>query len=177
MKKSRQLFLSDIYRLQPGQSFFDTLPAQVADYKVQYTEACQCTAKGTGGNQVCENAFDVAFPTVLKKNLSPMFLCDRQKRDINCSDDPTDEDFQLFKQTPSLSFGFKRDVLNEQISKENATRYCAQRINETKVGKLCAKVGVNVQVLVDVCASDVEVSYETLFQNGESLNIHLDALE
>ena len=93
-----------------------------------------------------------------------MFLCDRQKRDVHAhySDDLTDEDFQLFKQTP-LRLRLRREVLNQKISKENATRYCAERIANTEIGILCAKVGVNVQALVNTCAIDVEVSCNTLF--------------
>ena len=111
---------------------------------------------------MCENAFDVAFPTVAKKNLSPMFLCDRQKRDVYYSDDLTDEDFQLFKET-SLRLRLRREALNQKISKENATRYCAERIANTEIGILCAKVGVNVQALVNTCAIDLEVSCNILF--------------
>ena len=110
----------------------------------------------TGGHTDCENAFKFAFPTVAKKNLSPMFLCDRQKRDIQFSDDPTDEDFELFKQTPPLRMRRRREA--EKISKENATYYCAEKISRTKIGKLCANAGVDLQALIDVCAIDVEVS-------------------
>ena len=91
-----------------------------------------------------------------------MFLCDRQKRDVYYSDDLTDEDFQLFKQTP-LRPRLRREALNQKISKENATSYCAERIANTEIGKLCAKVGVNVQALVNTCAIDLEVSCNILF--------------
>ena len=159
---SSPLFYVNIYRLQKGQSFFDILPPQVEDYEVQYTTACRCR-KRDGENQVCENAFDVAFPTVLKKNLSPMFLCDRQKRDVLFSDEPTEEDIQLFKQTPLSRHRSRREVVTK-ISTEDPVRYCAERISETKIGKLCAKVGVNVQALVSVCSDDIEVSYNPCFE-------------
>ena len=97
--------------------------------------------------------------------LSPAFLCDVQKRDVTLSDDPTDEDFKLFSQTPQLRLRVKRDAVFE-VSKENATRYCAERISETKIGKLCAKVGVNVQALVNICSVDIQVNiHVTLFKN------------
>jgi len=86
-----------------------------------------------------------------------MFLCDRDKRDVHYSDDPTEEDIQLFKQTPQLQPRYKRALQVGQISKENATRYCAERISETEIGDLCAKVGVNVQALVNTCSADIEV--------------------
>lgn len=87
-----------------------------------------------------------------------MFLCDRDKRDVHYSDDPTEEEIQIFKQTPLLQPRFRRASQVGQISKENATSYCAERISETEIGKLCAKVGVNVQALVNTCSADVEVS-------------------
>lgn len=87
-----------------------------------------------------------------------MDLCDRQKRDVHYSDHLTEEDFQLLKQTPQPRPRFRRELPVTPVSKENATRYCAERIFETKIGKLCAKVGVNVQALVNTCSADVEVS-------------------
>ena len=111
------------------------------------------------GSQGCVDTFEDSFPNLAKKKWSPMFLCDRRKRDVYFSDDPTEEDMQSFKQTRFSHHRSRRDVLNG-ISKENATRYCAERISETKIGKLCAKVGVDVEVLVQVCAADVEVSNE-----------------
>ena len=112
--------------------------------------------------------FEAAFPTLLNENMntvSPKHLCDRQKRDVHYSDDPTEADIQLFKQTPERRF--RREVSVTPISKENATRYCAERISETKIGKLCAKVGVNVQALVNTCSSDVEVSKIILRKNQQ----------
>ena len=101
--------------------------------------------------------------------LSPAFLCDVQKRDVTLSDDPTDEDFKLFSQTPQLRLRVKRDAVFE-VSKENATRYCAERISETKIGKLCAKVGVNVQALVNICSVDIQVNtHVTFFKHHSSL--------
>lgn len=92
------------------------------------------------------------------KPQSPTNECDRQKRDVHFLDDPTEEDFQLFKQNSQLHARVRRYVPAGPVSKENATRYCAARISETKIGKLCAKVGVNVQALVNTCSADVEVS-------------------
>lgn len=95
-----------------------------------------------------------------------MFLCDRQKRDVHYSDDLTGEDYLLFQQRPhSWPRRFRREVPNEQISRENATSYCAERISQTEIGKLCAKVGVNLQALVNVCSIDIKVSYNPCFSN------------
>ena len=152
------IFLADISfhsyfsRINHGQSYFDTLPPTLAEKVVAYSEACLCNDKD------CKNSFELAFPTVRRRNLSPMFLCDRDKRDVHYSDDPTDEDIKVFKQTPQLQPCFRRASQDGEISKENATSYCAERISETEIGKLCAKVGVNVQALVNTCSADVEVS-------------------
>lgn len=103
--------------------------------------------------------------------LSPASLCDVQKRDVSLSDDPTDEDFKLFTQTPQLRLRVKRDAVYE-VSKENATRYCAERISETKIGKLCAKVGVNVQALVNICSVDIQVDiHVTLFKHFSTFDL------
>lgn len=85
-------------------------------------------------------------------------MCDRdpKKRSLELSDDLTEEDYELFMKPlePETHRRRKRSV----ISKENATRYCHERLAETPVGKMCAKLGTNVQALVNVCSSDIEVS-------------------
>ena len=92
------------------------------------------------------------------KYASPTGLCDRQKRDIHSSDDLTEDDLQLYRQTLHVHHRFTRSVNDEQVPKENATRYCAERISNTELGKICAEIGVNVKLLEDTCAADVEVS-------------------
>ncbi len=155
--------MSFFYRLQSHESFFDSLPANVQDGDIQYFKACLCPKKGENRSPDCTSVSEEAFPTLLKKKMtpvkpqSPANECDRQKRDVHYLDDPTEEDFQLFKQTSKLHTRVRRDEPAGPVSKENATRYCAARISETKIGKLCAKIGVNVQALVNTCSADVEV--------------------
>lgn len=159
-------YVISFLRLAPHQSFFDTLPPDVDAGVVEYSKACLCPKDRAGGAQGCKNVFDAAFPTLFNtkmRNFSPTQLCDRDKRDIHYTDDPTEQDFQLFKQTPMLRDRIRREAIAEPVSKENATRYCAERISETKIGMLCAKVGVNVQALVNTCSSDVQVSKNLLF--------------
>jgi len=86
---------------------------------------------------------------------------DPRKRDFEWSDDLTEEDYELFMKPldPEAHNRQKRSV--NLISKENATRYCTERLAETPVGKMCAKLGTNVQALVNVCASDIEVGIDT----------------
>lgn len=155
------------HRLQPYENFFNTLPPDVPDGDIQYSKACLCPKKGEDRTPDCTSVSEGAFPTLLKKNMkpvkpvkpsSPTNVCDRQTRDVHYTDDPTEEDFQLFKQTSQLHNRLRREVPVGPVSEENATRYCAERISETKIGKLCAKVGVNIQALVNTCSADVVVS-------------------
>ena len=149
-----------LFRLKVGESFFDTLPDDVNAGYVEYAKACLCPLDGQENRTDCKNVFDAAFPTLVNTPMEdalPTELCDRQKRDINYSDDVTDHDLQLFKHKFHVHHHSKRSVADDQISKENATRYCAERISDTKLGKLCAQFGVNVQQLVETCSADLEV--------------------
>ena len=137
---------------------------------MQYSQACLCLQSNETNESGprCQNVFDAAFPTLERndnmKSVSPRDLCDRQKRDVYYSDDPTEEDIYLFQQPSQLQPRFKREVPFGQVSKDNGTRYCSERISETEIGKLCAKVGVDVQSLVNTCSADVEVSRIMLFR-------------
>jgi len=158
----KQLFCLNFHRLDDGESYFRVLPPLLEGTGVNYAEACDCSPTKPG-NEKCKNAFDAAFPNVMQsnKNLSPMLVCtERGKRDVYSSDDPTEEDFQIFKKFPQLQPRFKRAA---KISKEDAIRYCTERISDTKIGKICAKVGVNLQELVKTCSLDVEVSKNDLY--------------
>lgn len=145
-------------RLTSSESYFDTLPPHVKDDDVQYSEACVCLKRGSPD---CGNVFTFAFPTLARTHLntiSPRDLCDRQRRDLHYSDDATEEDFQLFKEVRQLRPRVRREAQIGPFSRANASRYCSERISETKIGKLCAKLGVDVQSLVDTCSDDVVVS-------------------
>ena len=101
-------------------------------------------------------------PSFLRDGKTPYNLCDHwtRKRDLHYSDELTDEDYDLFKSPlPSeTQERFKRALPAPVISKQNATRYCTDKIKNTKLGKLCADIGVDVQGYVDSCSLDVSVS-------------------
>lgn len=87
---------------------------------------------------------------------------ERNKRDIHLSDELTDEDFRMFKNfvrpVATNVHRYKRALLDEPtFTKENATLYCMERISNTEAGKLCAKLGANIQAKVNSCAVDLEV--------------------
>ena len=77
------------------------------------------------------------------------------------SDEVTQEDFKV----PMTNLTSNESLWEERlvVSKDNATRYCAERLLETEVGKLCAQLGTNVQALVNVCSADIEVSFYQCF--------------
>ena len=77
------------------------------------------------------------------------------------SDEVTQEDLEV----PMTNLTSNESLWEERpvVSKDNATRYCAERLLETKVGKLCANLGTNVQALVNVCSADIEVSFYQCF--------------
>ena len=88
---------------------------------------------------------------------------DRKRRDIEGSDELTHEDFEVLI-TPLKSNEHHREK-RSVVSKDNATRYCTERLLETRVGQLCAKLGTNVQALVNVCSADIEVTfYQCLYR-------------
>ena len=139
-----------------NESFFDILPPTIDDTKATYTAVCSCS---TGGNVICgQNPINI--PSFLRDKTTAFNLCDRTiKRDLHYSDDLTDEDHELLRMPlqPNHHHRFKRAIPAPVISKENATRYCLEKIAESEVGKLCADVGVNVQAYVDSCSVDIEV--------------------
>ena len=89
-------------------------------------------------------------------------MCDNNPKktekttDNEGSDEVKQEDFKV----PMTNLTSNESLWEEKpvVSKDNATRYCAERLLETKVGKLCAELGTNVQALVNVCSADIEVS-------------------
>ena len=87
-------------------------------------------------------------------------MCDRDpvKRYIEGRDDLTEEDFELFRKPLEREEHNRQKRSVDLISKGNATQYCEERLAETVVGKLCAKLGTNIQALVNVCSSDIVVS-------------------
>ena len=105
------------------------------------------------------------YPNVVSENGNEIQAqrsgeAERKKRDIHLSDELTDEDFRLFKNfvTPVATNRYKRALLDKPtFTKENATLYCMERISNTEAGKLCAKLGANIQAKVNSCAIDLEV--------------------
>ena len=143
------------HRVPSGQIYLDGfLPPQVPEY----SKACDCSTDTEEGDPAfCKDPLEIAFPKHGRKKFSRIVLNARGKRDIHFSDEPTDKDLNLFQRTLPLRKRHKRE--SRRISKANATYYCEERISKTKIGKLCAKIGINVQALVNVCSFDVEVKH------------------
>ena len=159
-----------LFPTRASPSYFDTLPVGVNsenDDDVVYEQSCACRENEKQPDE-CVDGIPVVFsPGFFNQNYERTLKCyrnigSRKKREIRDivegSDDLTDEDFRLFHNFGEIDHHkrSKRSVIS--ISKENATRYCNEKLAETPVGKLCAKMGTNVQALVNVCATDIEVS-------------------
>ena len=147
------IFISFLFvRLQPGTSYFDTLPPNIDDTKADYAPLC--------GKQA---SFHV--PTFIRHSKTTFTLCDlTKKREVYYSDELTAEDYELFKKLPPSEnrHRFGRALPSSVIPLKNATSYCVERIANSKVGKICANQGVDVQSFVDSCSLDISVGTKWL---------------
>lgn len=154
------LFLS--FRKFP--SYFHEVPALDIEHSINFEQACSCSQNDAGVPNECVNGIKTLFgyEHFDHEKLNRIKMCDSDfKRDIEGSDDLTKEDYELFRKARmqiELRKRPKRSLL--VVSKENATRYCAERLAETPLGKLCEKLGSNVQALVNVCSADIQVVTE-----------------
>lgn len=131
---------------------------------MRYDIPCSCDKKDKDGNPVCKTEHPTYFYNILGKTGRVVVLlgpAGRKKRNVEDSDGLTDEDFDLFQR---LNFGsvvhnrLRRAVpAISRFSKKNATHYCRKLIADTDIGKSCAKVGSNVQELVNSCSIDLQV--------------------
>ena len=142
------IFISFLFvRLQPGTSYFDTLPPNIDDTTADYAPLCSGQA-----------SFHV--PTFIKRRKTTFTLCNLiKKREVYYSDELTAEDYELFKKLPPSEnrHRFGRALPATVIPLKNAINYCVERIANSKVGKICANQGVDVQSFVDSCSLDISV--------------------
>lgn len=133
---------------------------------MRYDIPCSCDKKDANGNPECKKELPTHYPNILDKQGRPVDLSGshglgRKKRNVEDSDDLTDEDFDLFQRL-NFDYGVHNRVRRaapavSRFSKENATHYCRKLIADTNISKSCAKVGSNVQALVNSCSIDLEV--------------------
>lgn len=118
-------------RLEPGESYFDTLPDPVNDTGLLYNMPCSCHRESINGQPECLKAPPVHFPNVLDEAGNVIILAggegsERKKRDIHSLDNLTDEDFALFKRYARSggSRRYKRASEGKpEFTKENATLF------------------------------------------------------
>ena len=146
-------------------SYFQTLPAEINEEARPFETSCACdeTQDKALTTECVIDGIPVNFGFGGNTNYNRIKMCDRnpikdrKRRDIERSDELTHKDFEVLM-TPVKSNKHHREK-RSVVSKENATRYCAERLLETRVGQLCAKLGTNVQALVNVCSADIEVTF------------------
>ncbi|XP_044176217.1 von Willebrand factor D and EGF domain-containing protein-like isoform X2 [Acropora millepora] len=168
-------YLAGKYRLTASTSYFQTLPAEVNKDARPFETSCACSKTKDG--ELTDECVTDGIPVVSiilqsSGKVNRIKMCDnnikpteeRKRRDIEGSDELTHEDFEVLM-TPVKSNEHHREK-RSVVSKENATRYCAERLLETRVGKLCAKLGTNVQALVNVCSADIEYTGDFSFAIG-----------
>ena len=154
-----------VFRLNHTESFFDVLPSPINDAGVRYDIPCSCDRTDADGNPECIEELPTHYFNILDQQgrvvVPSSTGSKRKKRNVEYSDDLTDEDFDLFQR---LNFGSgvhnrlrRAAPAISRFSKKNATAYCTKLIADTKIGKSCAKVGSNVQALVNSCSVDLEV--------------------
>ena len=148
------------------ESFFDVLPSPINDAGVRYDIPCSCEKKDEHGNPICKKELPTHYFNILDqqgKVVVPSVSdgLGRKKRNVEDSDDLTDEDFDLFER---LNFGSgvhnrvrRAAPAVSRFSNKNATHYCRKLIADTDISKSCAKIGSNVQALVNSCSIDLEV--------------------
>ena len=154
-------------RLDENNSYFQTLPAEINKDARPFETSCACdeTQDKSLTTKCAIDGIPVDWPKDERKHhdYNRIKMCDRnptqdrKRRDIEGSDELTHDNFEVLM-TPLKSNEHHREK-RSVVSKDNATRYCAERLLETRVGKLCAKLGTNVQALVNVCSADIEVSF------------------
>ncbi|XP_068703048.1 von Willebrand factor D and EGF domain-containing protein-like isoform X2 [Montipora foliosa] len=162
--------LAHQYRL--SSSYFEKLPLEINNKAKEFVPSCPCDEKKDQG-QVNKDCTTDGIPSdwpSFGSHYNRIKMCDnrpmkgRKRRNIEVSDELTKEDYEFFM-TP-LEYNAHDRIRRSIVSKENATRYCAERLSETLVGKLCAKLGTNVQALVNVCSSDIEYTGDHSFAIG-----------
>ena len=149
------------YRIKPGESYFDRLPQPVNDRAVEFAVPCSCFQKNTkNGSPRCAAAKIVNFPNESdKKGINVKSEIEGNTK-VKMKDQLTAKDFKLFKRyvASTVSKRQKRAIpVKSRFTKQNATRYCVERISNSQVGKLCSNLGTNVQALVDSCSIDLQV--------------------
>lgn len=148
-------------RLEDEESFFNVLPNHTPDSGVRYDIPCSCYKKDKEGKPLPIKKLPTHYYTMLDQGGNPVNLSEgtRGKRNVELSDDLTDEDFELFQRFGSgVHNRVKRtSPAITRFSKEDATHYCRKLIADTDIGKSCAKVGSNAQALVDSCSIDLKV--------------------
>lgn len=141
-------------------SYFSRLPNPTDQYTgtLDFEEACSCD-ENNGVKECVEGIPVVARAMNFERNVfNRMKTCNRDPtRDVEGSDELTEEDFQLFGEPIETKSGKRMKRSPISVSTDEASIYCAEQIANTTVGKLCDNIGTDVQSLVDICSADIKV--------------------
>ena len=147
-----------------NESYFHVSPPRIDDKAILYEKTCTCLKPGEKDECKVPNQISAQLETTVTP-LTNVNRTNRQgKRDVSQSDELTDEDYEYFKepgafQSPSrVHLRTKRAAEVFPVSRENATRYCTEKLVESYIGKFCAKVGTDVHSFVNGCSADIMVN-------------------
>ncbi|XP_015780130.1 PREDICTED: von Willebrand factor D and EGF domain-containing protein-like, partial [Acropora digitifera] len=169
--------LAGKHRLTASTSYFQTLPAEVNKDARPFEKSCACDE--TQDKALTTECTIDGIPVITSfiadttGTYNRIKMCDnnpektqkyKKIRAIEGADDLTREDLKMLMEPLKSNKSLWEET--PVVSKDNATRYCAERLLETKVGKLCAKLGINVQALVNVCSADIEYTGDFSFVIG-----------
>lgn len=159
--------LKIIFSLDASRSYFHVIPPRVDDRAILYEKTCYCESRDDNVPKRCEDAPNELNLPGIDRNLATMKMLhvrQKERRDVSRSDALSEEDYEYFKEPDSLKRSLhghqrtRREAKPFPVSRENATKYCVEKLVESHVGKFCAKLGINVHSFVNVCSADIMVN-------------------
>ena len=146
----------------PANSLFHKLPKPKNDVGA-FLQRCECATTEAGASN-CNPMEIVRYAGIHKDNggrTGGFPHCGGSKRAITFSDDPSDEDFDMFQVLPSGTSHSPvraKRAADVDISYVNATEYCREKLATNKATELCKEIAnVDIDSLINQCAFDVSV--------------------
>ena len=148
----------------PANSLFHKLPEPENDDGA-LLQRCECATTADKASN-CIPGVPVLYAGIHRIEVIPPKKfphCGGSKRAIMFSDDPSDEDFDMFQVLPSDASHSPvraKRAADFDILYVNATEYCREKLATNKATELCKEIAnVAVESLINQCAFDVSVSF------------------